>query len=216
MTQNILFDLDGTLTDSGGGIIHSVQYALKKYGISIQDQEKLRAFIGPPLYQSFEMYCGFSPEKATEAVSFYREYYREKGMYENVPYEGIIEMLKSLKKAGRRLFVATSKPEVFARDILQYLEMSGYFDYIAGSNMDGTGSEKCEVIQYAMKAGGVQEPSRTIMVGDRRHDIIGAKQAGVASLGVLYGYGDREELVEAGASLLAENVTEAKEILLLQ
>lgn len=214
MYQTILFDLDGTLTESGIGIVNSVVYALQKYGIAVPDRTELKRFIGPPLDKSFEMYCGFDSEKAKEAVEYYREYYREKGIFENTPYKGVEKMLKSLKDNKRTLIVATSKPEQFAKEILEYFKLSDYFDAIAGSNMDGTRTDKQEVIRYALKKAGDGVTASAIMVGDREHDIIGARAVGMDSLGVLYGYGSREELVKAGAVYLAGNVEEATAILL--
>ncbi len=214
MYQTILFDLDGTLTESGIGIVNSVIYALQKYGMEVTDREELKRFIGPPLDKSFEQYCGFDSEKAKEAVEYYREYYREKGIFENIPYKGVAEMLKLLKDNGRTLIVATSKPEPFAKEILDYFKLSHYFDAIAGSNMDGTRTDKQEVIRYALTKAGDGGTASAIMVGDREHDIIGARAVGIDSLGVLYGYGSREELVKAGAIYLAENVEEAAAILL--
>lgn len=214
MYQTVLFDLDGTLTDSGIGIINSVVYALQKYDIVVSDRAELNRFIGPPLDKSFEIYCGFDREQAKEAVEYYREYYREKGIFENAPYEGVAEMLKTLKDNGKTLIVATSKPEAFAKEILDYFELSEYFYYIAGSNMDGTRTEKQEVIRYALETAGVSRKSSVLMVGDREHDIIGAKAVGIDSLGVLYGYGSREELMRAGAVYLAESVPEVTDILI--
>lgn len=214
MYQTILFDLDGTLTESGIGIVNSVVYALQKYGLEVPNRTELKRFIGPPLDKSFEMYCGFDSEKAKEAVEYYREYYREKGIFENTPYKGVEKMLKMLKDNKRTLIVATSKPEQFAKEILDYFKLSEYFDCIAGSNMDGTRTEKQEVIRYALTKAGGGGTASAIMVGDREHDIIGARAVGMDSLGVLYGYGSREELVKAGAVYLAENVEEATAILL--
>lgn len=203
MYQTVLFDLDGTLTDPGIGITNSVAYALEKYGIRAEDRSRLYPFIGPPLQESFEMFYGFSKEDAKKAVAYYREYYKDKGIYENRLYEGIDVLLQSLRDAGRTLLVATSKPEGFARQILDYFAVSRYFTYIAGSNMDGTRSGKAEVIAYALEAGNIRDLSSAVMVGDRSYDIAGAKQAGIDSVGVLFGYGSRQELEAAGADHLA-------------
>ena len=197
----VLFDLDGTLTNPGLGITNSVMYSLKKYGIEGQPRESLYRFIGPPLHESYEKFYSFSREQAMQAVSYYREYYEEKGMFENEVYQGVL------------CLVATSKPEIYAKKILDYYELSNYFYYIAGANMDGTRTDKAEVIAYALK----QIPAeynnkKVLMVGDRSHDIIGAKKNGIDCAGVLFGYGSREELEEAGADFVADSVEAVKNI----
>lgn len=204
MYQTVLFDLDGTLTDPGVGITNSVSYALEKYGIRTTDRAELYKFIGPPLQDSFEMFYGFSREEARKAVDDYREYYKDKGIYENRLYEGMDTLLQSLCEAGRTLLVATSKPEEFARQILDDFAISRYFTYVAGSNMDGTRSRKAEVIAYALEAGKIQDLSSAVMVGDREYDIAGAKEVGIDTIGVLFGYGSRQELEAAGADYLAK------------
>lgn len=205
MYQNLLFDLDGTLTDPGVGITNSVAYALEKYGIKTNDRTQLYKFIGPPLQDSFEQFYGFSKEDAKMAVQYYREYYKETGIFENKLYDGMERLLQSLFEAGKKLFVATSKPEAFAVQILEYFSLNQYFTYIAGSNMDGTRSKKEEVIAYALKAGKIQDLSSAVMIGDREYDVTGAKKTGIASIGVLFGYGSRKELETAGADALAES-----------
>ncbi len=202
------FDLDGTITDSSLGITNSVMYALKRFGIEEGDRRKLYKFIGPPLTGSFREYYGFSEEKAAEAVRYYREYYQDRGIYENRVYDGFEEMLKALKAAGKNLVVATSKPEPYAREIIDYFKLSGYFDYVAGMELDGGRGTKAEVIRYALSACGIEDKSGVLMVGDREHDVFGAKDAGVDCLGVLYGFGSREELERAGADYIAETVEE--------
>ena len=206
MYQTILFDLDGTLTDSGIGIINSVMYALEKFDIHVPDRTSLYSFIGPPLVESFEEHYGFDRQQAERAVSYYREYFSRKGIYENRPYDGIKKLLAELKDSGKVLIVATSKLEKFADEVLKHFELYDYFDFVAGSSPDGTRIEKGEIITYALEKAGVAERESAIMVGDREHDIMGAKEAGIDSLGVLYGYGSREELVMAGADFLAEDV----------
>lgn len=213
MYDNILFDLDGTLIDSGCGITNSVIYSLKKYGIEVFDRKQLNRFIGPPLHESYEKFYGFSKEKAMEAVEYYREYYRKKGIFENVVYEGIGELLQKLYDAGKHLIVATSKPEVFAVQILKHLNLARYFTFIAGANLDGTRTEKKEVISYALKACKVSDFSKVIMIGDREHDIFGAKQTGIASIGVLFGYGSYEELKTAGADYIVKKPENIYQIL---
>ena len=206
MYHYILFDLDGTLTDPAEGITNSVMYALKQYGIEENDRTKLYSFIGPPLVDSFMEKYGFSEEKAHEATAYFREYFREKGIFENVPYEGMTECLAALKQLGRTLILATSKPEVFAKMILERFGFAPYFDYVFGASMDETRTRKDEVIAYALSEAGIEDPSDCVMVGDRKHDVLGAKSNGMDAVGVLFGYGSREELTEAGACYIAETV----------
>lgn len=203
----VLFDLDGTLTNPGLGITNSVAYALKKYGIDVKDRTELYKFIGPPLLNSFQDYYGFSEEQAVQAVEYYREYYQKTGIYENYVYEGILELLKELKAEGITLLVATSKPEPFARLIMEHYHLADYFTYIAGATMDNkTRVKKADVIRYAMQNCEAEDKRKLVMVGDRKHDILGAKEVGIDSIGVLFGYGDREELEQAGATYIAETV----------
>lgn len=200
----ILFDLDGTVTDPGIGITNSVMYALRKFGIEETDRTKLYPFIGPPLADSFREFYGFSEEKARQGIAFYREYYRDKGLFENSVYPGVEEMLQTLKNSGRMLILATSKPEGFACQILDYFHLKQYFSFVAGASMDETRVRKEDVIRYALQNCGIADRERILMVGDRRHDIEGARANGLSSLGVLYGYGSRRELLDAGADALAE------------
>ena len=202
--DTFFFDLDGTLTDSSLGITNSVIYALKKYGIEETDRTKLYPFIGPPLTVSFERYYGFSKEQSIEAVGYYREYYREKGIFENRVYHGLVPVLEELKRRGMTLVVATSKPEPFARKIIEHFGLNSYFDYVAGMEMDGGRGTKEAVIRYALDACRITDKSKVLMIGDREHDVIGAKAAGIDCLGILYGFGSREELLEAGADYIEE------------
>ena len=195
----LLFDLDGTLTDPFTGITRSVQHALKHYGIIENDLSLLAPFIGPPLIDSFRERYHFSEEQAKEAINYYREYFTEKGWCENKVYPGIPELLKHLQEAGRKLYVATSKPTPFAEKILDYFNLSHYFERIEGSSLDHTKMRKTEIIQYLLAQAGITEKGKTIMVGDRKHDVIGAHEVGVECVGVLYGYGSREELISTGA-----------------
>ncbi len=206
MYKYILFDLDGTLTDPGMGITNSVTYALRKMGVEPPEREKLYPFIGPPLTESFMKYYGFSSEKAEKAVECYREYFREKGIFENEVYEGVTELLAALKAEGKVIILATSKPEEFAVKILEHFDLIGYFDHICGATMDGKISKKGDVIAYALKKAEITDKTAALMVGDRAQDIIGAKANGLDSMGVLFGYGDREELETAGAEYIAEAV----------
>lgn len=209
-----LFDLDGTITDSGIGVTNSVTYALKKYGIEVPDRSELFRFIGPPLIDSFMRFYGFSHEKAVEATDFYREYYREKGIWENSVYNGIPEILKSLSERGKRVLVATSKPEVFARQILEQHNIAKYFEFIAGANMDETRTQKDEVIKYALDTCGITDTSKVLMIGDTRFDIVGANKFNMDSLGVLFGYGSREEMESEGATYICETSKDLAELLL--
>jgi len=205
MYNYILFDLDGTLTDPGIGITNGVMYALKKFNIEVEDHSELYKFIGPPLLDSFEMFYGMSKEESQLALQYYREYYKPYGLYENTVYDGIEDVLAELKNKGLKLLLATSKPESFAVEILKHFGLEKYFDFIAGATMDEKRVKKAEVIQYALESCGITELSSAIMIGDREHDVLGAKEVGLKSIGVLYGYGSREELEAAGATYIVEN-----------
>lgn len=204
MYQNILFDLDGTLTEPGLGITNSVAYALEKWNIKVADRTSLYKFIGPPLMESFMTFYGFSEEKAAKSVEYYREYFSVKGLYENELYPDTVKLLESLKKLNKKIVLATSKPEVYATEILKHFDLYKYFDYVAGATMDETRNKKGDVIKYALESANITELSNTVMIGDREHDIFGAKEAGIDSIGVLYGYGNCKELVDAGATYIAE------------
>lgn len=202
----LLFDLDGTLTDPGEGITNSVMHALGKWGIEVKDRRELYSFIGPPLSVSFKKFYGFSEDDALKCVEYYREYFRNKGIFENKLYDGIESLLGELKKSGKILILATSKPEIFAKRILDHFDLTKYFDFVAGASMDESRNKKADVIRYALDLAQITDLSRAIMIGDRDQDILGAKATGLDSLGVLYGYGDREELEGAGATYIAETV----------
>ena len=205
MFKNILFDLDGTLTDPGVGITNSVAYALKKYGITVTDKTVLYKFIGPPLQTSFKEFYGFSENDSALAVEYYREYFTDKGIYENQVYDGILELLSSLNSCGKTIILATSKPEPFALRILEHFDLKQYFHFVAGATMDSSRSEKADVIRYALEQNKIEDVSQAIMVGDRKHDVIGASENGIAAIGVLFGYGSKEELEKAGATYIAKN-----------
>lgn len=204
----ILFDLDGTLTDSGQGIVNSVRYALEKSGYPAGSDEELRTFVGPPLAEQFSSYCRISPEEGHRLVDVYREYYQERGIFENRVYEGIPELLKALRAEGYLLAVATSKPEQYARQIAEHFRFDVYFDFIGGALMDGRRTNKAEVIEYVLEHFRQSLPElsekEAVMIGDRLHDIEGAGRVGIRSIGVLYGYGSREELEGAKADLIVE------------
>ena len=204
MYKYILFDLDGTLTNPGVGITNSVMYALRKFNIDVTDRTSLYKFIGPPLRESFETFYGFSSEESELAVKYYREYYSERGLYENEVYDGIENLLIELKKQGKILIVATSKPEAFAVRILEYFKLHEYFEFTAGATMDNTRNEKADIIKYALQSCHIVGKSSVVMVGDRKHDVLGAKENGLDSIGVLFGYGNYDELKNAGATFIAE------------
>ncbi|MBO5042857.1 MAG: HAD family hydrolase [Clostridia bacterium] len=211
----ILFDLDGTLTDPGLGITHSVAHALSHFGITVTDRAELYRFIGPPLMDSFMEYYGFTEEQAQTAVKVYREYFADRGWAENTVYEGIEPLLAELTAAGKVLLVATSKPQVFAERILNHFNLAHYFTHICGVALQAPrGYSKADVIREALNRAGVTDLSTAVMVGDRHHDIDGAKAVGLDSIGVLYGYGDREEHEKAGANAILESVAELKALLL--
>ncbi|NLM37973.1 MAG: HAD family hydrolase [Firmicutes bacterium] len=206
--QYILFDLDGTLTDPGIGIVNSVRYALRKFGLD-GDPEFLRCFIGPPLMDSFMKYYGFDEEKAREAVAYYREYYGPRGIFENQLYPGIPELLQTLVDRRKKLALATSKPTVFARQVLAHFQIDRYFadELIVGSYLDGQRTKKTEVIAAAL-ALLPPDKEKAVMVGDRKFDIEGAQANGIASIAVTYGYGEPAELEAAGPNHLARTVPE--------
>ena len=210
----ILFDLDGTITDPALGITNSVAFALNKFDIHIKDKMELYKFIGPPLIDSFMEFYHFSKEQAKQAVVFYREYFAEKGILENTVYQGIEDMLKTLICSGMRLCIATSKPESFAKTILEYFKLSKYFEYIAGATFDETRSKKSEVIEYALEQCKFTDRKRVVMVGDRKHDILGAEKCSIDSIGVLFGYGSRVELEKAGATYIAEKVEDILKLII--
>ncbi|HHJ5437134.1 HAD family hydrolase [Enterococcus faecalis] len=214
MYQTILFDLDGTITDSGSGIMRSILYATEQLGWPAPSEETLRSFIGPPLYESF-LHMAPSAEAAQQAVSHYRAYYQRKGMFENHVYPGIPEVLTRLKEAGAKLYIATSKPEEFAKKIITHFDLDCYFTGIYGASMDGHRSKKADVIQYALTEAQLDPTKETIiMVGDRNHDILGAQQNGLDSIGALYGFGEETELQEAGATFLVQSPKDLGAILL--
>ncbi len=212
----ILFDLDGTLTDPEEGITKSVAYSLESFGIKVDNLEDLRKFIGPPLKDSYMEFYQFSEEEALHAIQKYREYFPKKGIYENKIYAGIRDLLEALRGNGKKLLLATSKPTVYAKIILDYFDIAEYFSVIAGSELDGSRVDKSEVIAYAFEQAKIVDQEEAVMIGDRKHDILGAKKMGISSIGVLYGYGSREELEQAKADRMVESVKELKDLLLLE
>lgn len=206
MYDVILFDLDGTLTDPAIGIIRSIQYALDKYKIVEDDLDKLRLFIGPPLIDSFRVHYSFDEREATRAVEYYRQYFSETGIYENLIFPGIPQLLEKLQKNNKKLFVATSKPTVFAQRIVDYFGISDFFECVVGSNLDGTRCIKAEVIEHVLAGLPDVAKDRVVMVGDREYDVIGARENSIASIAVAYGYGTREELEKANPGNIADSV----------
>lgn len=192
--QNILFDLDGTLTDPREGITRSIQYALAKLGIDEPDLTRLEHFIGPPLLQAFMQFYRFDEAKAWEAVDFYRERFKVTGLYENRVFDGVGELLAELQGQGRTLYIATSKPWVFAREIARHFDFARHFKVIYGSELDGTRTNKVDLIGHLLAEEGL-DPAQTLMIGDRKHDLIGARSNGLDAIAVGYGFGSREELV---------------------
>ncbi|HEL1809153.1 TPA: HAD family hydrolase [Streptococcus suis] len=213
MYQTILFDLDGTLTDSGQGILNSVAYALEKMGIEEPDTANLNRFIGPPLYESFSRFYQLSPEDTQSAVDAFRIYFKEKGMFENQLYPGIIPLLEELRTAGKTLVIATSKPEIFAKQILEHFGIAHYFDVIAGASLDSSRISKADVIGYAINQLEAF-PKHAVMIGDREHDIEGARMHQLPAIGVLYGYGNKQEFEKAGATMIVETIQDLKRVLL--
>jgi len=214
MKNLCLFDLDGTLTDPKVGITKSVSFALQSFGIEVTDMDELTKFIGPPLRDSFREFYGFSEMEAEEAVSKYREYFGVTGMFENVIYDGVIDMLRRLKDKGITMAIATSKAAVYAEKIAEHFGFRQYFELVAGSEFDGTRSQKSEVISYALS---IVDPGRKkdiVMIGDREHDIIGARETGIDSIGVTWGYGTRAELEDAGAMRIVDSLDELCRLIL--
>lgn len=216
MYQTILFDLDGTLTDPKEGITKCVQYALQSIGIEADNLDELECFIGPPLMEQFMKCYGFNDEQGKLAVEKYRERFSVTGLYENKVYPGIKELLEELKKKGKILALASSKPTVFCKRILEHFEIIQYFQVIVGSELDGRRTDKGQVIEEALKQLGTKEKEKNqiIMVGDRKHDILGGKKNGLTTVGLKLGYANEGELEEAGADYIVEDVSQLQKILL--
>lgn len=208
----ILFDLDGTLTDPKVGITKSVQYALSKLGVFEEDLDKLEPFIGPPLTSSFKEFYSFDDEKISKAIGFYREYFAVTGLYENKVYDGIEDMMMKLKNRGKKLVVATSKPTIFSEEILKHFNIYDYFDMVTGSELDGSRVLKEDVIKFVLSQFELPKSS-FMMVGDRKFDIFGAKNCGIGSVAVQYGYGPEEELMKANPDYMVKTVQELDKLL---
>lgn len=212
--ETILFDLDGTITNPKEGITKSIQYALRKVGIEVEDLDSLTKHIGPPLKEGFMEFWGFSEEEAKALVGYYREYFSVTGINENLLYEGMEELLKNLKAAGKNLLVATSKPEVFAKKIIENFHLEEYFTDICGSNLDGSRVRKGDVIAYALSKNNIIHKQNVIMVGDRSHDIIGAKENGIKVVSVLYGFGNEEEFKSCNSDYIVKDLQELYKVLM--
>ena len=211
--KTAIFDLDGTITDSGPGIMNAIRYAVKKRGLPDVPEEVLRSFIGPPLKEQFRSVFGLSDDEGTIMVATYREYYGEKGIFENRVYDGVPEVFQKLQEAGVRILMATSKPEKYAKQIAEHFGFAKYFDFIGGACMDGRRTDKHDVIEYVIDSCKVCREN-TVMIGDRRHDMIGASKAGIRSIGALYGYGSRDELEKAGADMIAVTPDDISKLIL--
>ena len=208
--KSILFDLDGTLTDSGEGIMKSAVYALSHYGIEAPSDAELRTFVGPPLTESFARF-GVPQDQLKKAVEIYRSRYIPIGRFENTPYPGIRELLEQLKADGHKLYVATSKPEWMSIEILEHFDLAKYFDMICGASTDFSRNSKEAVIAHLLESCGAQE--NPIMVGDTAYDVIGAKEHGIPAIGVDWGYGLNEDMEKAGAVAIAYTVAELYDLL---
>lgn len=207
MYDTILFDLDGTVIQSYEGVSNGVLHALDRLGMPRPEAATLRLFLGPPLADSFKRFCGMDDDTARLALGLYREHYSARGWTEYSVYDGIPETLTELRKLDKKIALATSKPEKFAKQILEHCGLSKQFDLIAGATLDERRNEKADVIMYALNALHT-DPAMSLMVGDRKFDVLGAKQCGIKSAGVLYGFGNRDELKEAGADYIIATAQE--------
>ncbi|WP_028856263.1 HAD family hydrolase [Psychrilyobacter atlanticus] len=209
----ILFDLDGTLTDPGVGITKAVQYALKKNNIVEESLGTLEKFIGPPLKDSFVEFYSFDEKMVSDSIQYFREYFRKNGIFENEVYSGIRDLLGELKNRDCKIAVATSKPTVFANTVLKHFGMMEYFDLVVGSNLDGTLGNKAEIINCVIENLKIKNLKETIMIGDRKYDVIGAEKNNIDSIGVLYGYGSLEELEAASPTYIVDSISQLYKLL---
>ena len=210
----LFFDLDGTLTDPAEGICGCIRYALKKDGRPVGPPESYHRWIGPPLEYSFREFAGANDEDTPRLVSYYRERFSTVGLFENSVYPGVPEMLAALKAAGAHMAIATGKPTVYSERILEHFGLLPYFDCVCGITLGVKPETKAEVIQRGMEHMGVKDLSRCVMIGDRKHDVQGANERGIECIGVLCGYGSREELSSAGASYIADDIAALQQLLL--
>ncbi len=208
-----LFDLDGTLTDSAIGITNSVAYALAQFGIEVKDKSELNRFVGPPLEESFRVFYGFSEADALRGVDEYRVYYRDRGIFENAVYPGVPELLEAIRAAGKKMILATSKPEFYAKQILEHFGLAKYFDFVAGATMDSSRLKKADVLAYALSECGITDTSECLMIGDRDHDIKGSRMHNIDCLAVLYGYGSLEEIESASPAYIVKTVEDIKKFI---
>lgn len=204
--MHVLFDLDGTLTDPKEGFVKCIRYALSELGVEFESDSSLESYIGPPLHDTFRSLCG-TANTAENAISLYRARYAEIGLYENELYDGIIECLDQIYGKADSIHVVTSKLTVFSERIIEHFQLDQYFDVVFGSNLDGTLSVKSELLQHVLKCQSIPAQD-AVMIGDRRFDMIGAKNHDIRALGVLWGYGSEEELVSAGADSLCAHPEE--------
>lgn len=214
-TKNILFDLDGTITEPKEGIINSILYSIEKLNLSEENPEELTSFIGPPLLDSYKNRYNLNHEDATAAVDCYREYYSDRGLYECSMFPNIPQLISSLKEAGHNLFVATSKPTYFAEKLLEHYRLDHHFTEIVGANMDNTRADKTSIISYILKTHNLN-PNNTLMIGDTKFDLIGAKNNNVEVIAVTYGHGNTSELVELEPNHIAANALELASLLTVE
>ncbi len=211
--EAIFFDLDGVISDSKEGITKSVDYAMQKFGVKASSPDEYLSFVGPPLMNQFQNVCGFDEKKAQKAVEYYREYYTKTGIFENSMYAGMDNVLKMLHQKGVKILLATSKPTEFARQIIDRYGILSYFDDVCGSSMDNSRTKKEDVISYAMEKNGLQNPDAILMVGDRKHDIIGARACKMDCVAVEYGYGSHEEFLEYHPRYMVSDMDELYRLL---
>jgi len=210
----IAFDLDGTLTNPEKGLVAGFRYAFDKLGIKYESPESLKRFIGPPLFDEWKRSFGLSDAECTEALRVFREFYDVYGWRENEPYPKIVEMLAELRASGKKLVVATSKPERVANKVLNYFDLAKYFDFISTATLDKSRDKKCEVLEYALNSIGSPDKAKCVLVGDRKYDAEGAEIVGVDSIAVLYGHGSAAEISSAGFTYIAESVSDILKILI--
>jgi phosphoglycolate phosphatase len=210
--DTLLFDLDGTLTDSTEGILNCLVYAIERMGFEVP--EDTNKFLGPPIRQSFAEFLGMNGEQVDEAVRIFRERYSDTGLFENRVYDGITGMLERLKSGGKRLMVATSKPQVYAVRIFERSGLAQYFEIVGGAELDSSRDYKDQVIEYVLAKAGITDRSSVLMIGDRRQDVLGAHKTGLKCMGILWGFGSMEELTQAGADYIARTPQETADMLL--
>ena len=213
MIKNIFFDLDGTINNSGIGIKKAIKYALKNFDIEIESEEFIKKYIGPPLLDCFMEFNGLSREDSEKALKYYRDYYNTIGKFEAEVYDGMIDLLKELKEKGANLYVATSKPEDVMYDVLTHFNLLQLFDAVYGASLDSTRNKKTAVIKYALETGGMERET-SIMIGDHHHDVLGAKENGMKSVAVTYGYGDRLEIFNSHPDYTVSTVAQLRKLLL--